>query len=151
MPSGSFTTNAVIRGAGDFLVEAYVGNDRWRHDIINDHFDDLSTLSVVIEAPIGPHPAGTPLHTVLDDIVLRMIALESSNKRAGTFKADAYLLAVGGTVTSGGTTTGVWAAYSAIQGEVTNSFTADAFAAFAFSLDAVLAGYGEIGVNAVIV
>jgi hypothetical protein len=135
-----------------FSVRAYIAHDRWRHDINNDHFGDLSTLGVVIEAPVGPWVEGTPLHYVLDWFAQRIIDIESVTKHKRNYSMDAYILAPGATVDiGGGTILGVMNALSVIQKSYSSSFTADAFKALAFSLDAHLRGYAEFSVQAVVV
>ena len=52
---GSFTANAIIDD-GESL----------RHRRAQDHESTLPDTRVVLDEPIGPYPAGTDLHTVLD-------------------------------------------------------------------------------------
>jgi hypothetical protein len=135
-----------------FSAHAYIVHDRWRHDINNDHFGDLSTLGVVIEAPVGPWVEGTPLHYVLDWFAQRIIDIESVTKHKRNFGANAYILAPGITVDlGGGLIMGVMDAHSVLLKSRSSSFTADAFKAFAFSLDAHLRGYAEFTLEAVVV
>jgi hypothetical protein len=134
-----------------FTAHAYIVGDRWRHDINNDHFGDLSSLGVIIDAPVGQWEAGTPLHYVLDWFAQRIISIESVTKRKYSFHTDSYVLGLGETVEVSGTVYGVWAAYSVIDKSYTDSFTADAIKGLVFTLDAHLRGYAELNVDAVIV
>lgn len=135
-----------------FTAHAYIVNDRWRHDINNDHFGDLSTLGIVIEAPVGPWVEGTPLHFVLDWFAQRLIDVESVTKHKSNFSANAYVLTPGDSVdTGGGTILTVNDLQAVILKSYSSSVTADAFFAFAFGIDAHLRGYAEFSLEAVVV
>jgi hypothetical protein len=136
---------------GDFSIGAWIVNDRWRHDINHDHFGDLSTVGVVIESPIGPWEMGTPVQYVLDWLVQRVIKMESSNKFAGAFSVSAYILSPGGTITTGGTTQGIIAGYAIKQKNLTGAYNLNAIRGLVFTIDAVLRGYAELTIDAVIV
>lgn len=141
--------------AGDsrvFTAHAYIVRDRWRHDINNDHFGDLSTLGVVIEAPVGPWVEGTPLHFVLDWFAQRLIDVESVTKHKFNFSSNAYILTPGDSVDiGGGTILTVNDLQAVILESYTDSFTVDAFKSFAFTIDAHLRGYAEFTLEAVVV
>lgn len=149
----SFTADAVVVSSDSniFTIHAYIVNDRWRHDINNDHFGDLSSLSVIIDAPVGQWQTGTPLHFVLDWFAQRVIDIESVNKQISSFTSNAYVLAPGSTVEVSGTVFGVWISYSVFLDSNSVSFTADAIKGLIFTLDAHLRGFAEITVDAVIV
>ena len=131
---------------------AWIVGGRVRHDINLDHFGDLSSLGVVLEEKIGSQEAYTPLHYVLDWLVQRMIKLESSNHFGTGFKADAYILAPGGTIDlGGGNIQGVYSAHSVIGDTTAGTLTVDALFALSVSMDAVIRALEEITVDAVIV
>lgn len=154
MAQGFYTADAVLVSSDSrvFGAYAYIVGDRWRHDINNDHFGDLSTLGVVIDAPVGQWEAGTPLHFVLDWFAQRIIDIESVDKQKFSFHTDAYILAPGSTVEVSGTVYGVWTTYSVVRVPDTGfSFTADAIKGLVFTLDAHLRGYAEFNLDAVVV
>lgn len=136
---------------GDFSIGAYIVHDRWRHDLVNDHYGDLSTLGVIIEQPIGPYGAGTPLQYVLEYLIDRMLLLEGSNHGVGRFTMDAYILAYGDTIDLSGTILGVLSASAVKFKGRTGSFTMNARRCKGFTMDAVLRGASTISVDAVIV
>jgi hypothetical protein len=146
-----FTIDAYL--AHNFSVGAYIVGDRWRHDLTNDHFGDLSSLQVVTEQYYGPYPPGTPLHYVLDWLVNRIVALESVEKGYGNFGIQAYVLAYGDVIDLGGTSLGIFSIDSVkwmYRGGM--NFTIDA-ADFvhAFSMDAKIRFQGELYIEAVVV
>jgi hypothetical protein len=150
----TFTIDANIRGLGTFGVTAYIVGDRWRHDIVNDHFGDLSSLQVITEKWFGPYPPGTPLHYVLDWLVNRIVELESVEKGYGKLFLNAYILALGGSVESGGTVRGAFGIdgvkFQAVSGGG-RQFYLDAELTMGFSMDAYIRFQGAIYVEAVVV
>lgn len=137
---------------GSFTIGAFIGNDRWRHDINNDHFGDLSDLMVVIESPVGPWPQGTPLHFVLQDLAGRMLSLEDGEHRVGRFYVDSVLMAYGGSYSpSAGTYVSIFGIFAAIRRSRSGSFTAGASFRKIFSVDAIVKGQYSFAINAVVV
>lgn len=90
MPSGSFTGDSEIV-ARHFYGDAWIIADRWRHHRIRDHEGAESDLYVVLAANVGPYVAGTPIHYVLEDMVARLLALESATRQRGSFTGDAWI------------------------------------------------------------
>lgn len=138
----------------DFKAAAWIVGGRVRHDINNDHFGDLSTLGVVLEERLGGIEAYTPLHDVLEELVTRMLKLESSNHYATGYSADAYILAPGGTVDlGGGNIQGVYSSHAILQDETIEwtALTVDAMFALDFTMDAVIRALEDYTVDAVIV
>lgn len=137
-----------------FTMDAYVVGDRWRHDIVNDHFGDLSSLQVVSEQWFGPYPPGTPLHYILEWLVNRIIDIESREKGFGQVSMNAYLLDLGGSVESGGTVRGAFSIdgvrFQAVSGGGRH-FYLDADFVMGFNMDAYIRFQGAIYVNAVVV
>lgn len=150
MATATFTIDSAF--SIPFTINAYIVGDRWRHDLTNDHFGDLSSLQVVSEQYFGPYPPGTPLHYILEYLVNRIIELESRAKGFGNFGVNAYLLDLGGTVESGGTVRGALGIdavkWSYIGGK---NFKIDGVFAFSFSMDAAIRFEGAIYLDAVVV
>lgn len=136
---------------GSFGLGAYIVSDRWRHDINNDHFGDLSTLSVIIEAPIGRWPQGTPLHFVLDDIATMLSEAESKDMQLYSFGAYAIIVGPGGTVTSGSNVRSALSVNAIRKRSYTATFAANAVKGKAFTIDAIIRAQAYFSVNAVIV
>ena len=138
----------------DFRTAAWIAGGRVTHDINRDHFGDLSTLGVVLEERLGGIEAYTPLHDVLEELVSRMLKLESSNHYAFGVRTDAYILAPGGTVDlGGGDIQGVYSSHAILQDETIEwtGLTIDAMFALDFSMDAVIRALEEYSADAVIV
>lgn len=134
-----------------FTIQAHIINDRWRHDINNDHWGDLSDLAVLIEEPIGPWAAGTPLHYVIADLAARTTILESSNHRTAQFTANAVLVGAGSSWEDGGTTTTLFSANAVFFASFEDAFTIDSQFQKVFTIDAWISGVGEFSVNAVLI
>lgn len=138
----------------DFKAAAWIVGGRVQHDINRDHFGDLSTYNIALDDRIGEMEMFTPLHDVLNYLVERMIKLESSNHSASSFKADAYILAPGGTVDlGGGNIQGVYSAHSVFKDESIEwtALTVDALFALSFSMDALVRALEDFTVDSVIV
>jgi hypothetical protein len=136
-----------------FGVGAYIVNDRWRHDIVNDHFGDLSSLQVVTERAFGPYPAGTPLHYILEWLVSRIIEIESRVKGFGNLFINAYILGLGDVVESGGTVRGVFS-IDGVKFKANahvGTMGIDAEFVMGFKMDAHIRFQGAIYVEAVVV
>jgi hypothetical protein len=74
-----------------FGADAWIIGGRNRHSRLDDHFGTQPDSYVFIDGPVGPHPSGTDLHTVLLDIVARLSALEDGYHRVSSFDAGAII------------------------------------------------------------
>lgn len=132
MPGGTFTADAIVLYSSmdewfeitadavlayrGFTASAYIVADGFQtHDVNRDHHGILSDLKVAITEDIGPYVAFTPLHWILEDILARVTALETSDRVRSSFTADA------------------WVALSGTYG--TGVFTADAMLATVFEFE----------------
>jgi hypothetical protein len=75
-----------------FTASAYIVADGFQtHDINRDHHGILSDLRVAISEDIGSYVAFTPVHWVLDDLLARLIALESATRVTSAVTADSWI------------------------------------------------------------
>lgn len=130
--------------SADFTADAWILGERWRHHRQRDHFGVDSDLYVALSEPIGPWDEFTPVHFVIEDLMARLVALETSTHVLGSFTCNAYFAAPGTWIESpAGTWTSI-ARLDAVIGSLatTDSFTADAFFNMAddFTADAYLVG-----------
>jgi hypothetical protein len=170
--SSSFSANAVLRSQVlfgltanavlhanlyTFSADAIVGTataQRWRHHRLRDHFGFESDENVALSAPLGPFPAGTPIHDVVDDLISRLTALESGNHYVFSFTGNGYILAPGTVVeTSPGTWRGAFFMSAALKKNMTGSFTANAVITRGgrFTANAVIQGPRSFVAYAVII
>jgi len=120
MPTATLTADAVVAPLR-ITADAWIADERWRHHRIRDHMGAESDLYVVLSERIGPYEMYTPIHWVIDDMVTRILALESGNKVLNlSFVADAWI-AVSGTYQRGN-----WVVDAVIGKSQSGSFKADA-------------------------
>jgi hypothetical protein len=142
---GTFTAEAEI-APRRFTADAWVMSDgRWRHHRVRDHFGPEDTKYIVLEANAGKYMAGTPVHYIIEDLVLRIEALEKGNREFRSFTVDAFL-AVSGTWGLGFLT-----ADASIFDTITGTLTADAVITKGGSLTASARFAGRITAEAFIV
>lgn len=96
--SGSFSSDAFVQGY--ITVDAWILADRWRHHRVRDHWGPESDLYVVLSSDIGKYVEGTPVHTVLEDMLYRIQQAEDNNRVWDDFTLDAWV-AVSGTYGQG--------------------------------------------------
>lgn len=130
--ASSFTANAdieflVLRFTADAVIGVNLIGNRWQHHRLRDHFGLESDLFIGLSERLGPWEEGTPLHFVLEDLISRMDALESSTHNVSSFTGDGIVLAPGGTVSSSGTVRSVYFADAVLKKIPSRSFTAQAF------------------------
>ena len=140
MPGGSFTLDAEIV-ARFFTLDAWIVDDRWRHDRQLAHSGVESDLYVVLAEDTGPYVAFTPIHYVLEDILERLTWLETATRTRGSFTLDAWISdkvftldAIIKATMSGSFTLDAWIG-------TRNTFTLDAWisaAVHTFTLDAYI-------------
>jgi len=94
MASSSFAADATI-AARSFGVDAWVIGDRWRHHRVRDHFGPEDARYVVLYENVGPYPAGTPVHYIIEDLFAKINQLENTERRRFDFSVDAFLSAIG--------------------------------------------------------
>jgi hypothetical protein len=90
MPSATFTFDADI-AFKRFSADAVIVGNRLRHDRTNDHTGTQDTTTVVLSDAIGGYAAGTTVQAVLADLAARLVALESSTRRRGSWTVDAFI------------------------------------------------------------
>lgn len=128
-----------------FTADAWILGERWQHHRVRDHFGVDTDLFVVLSEDVGPYVAFTPLHYVIEDMVSRIVALESGEKQTGSFTADAFI-ATSGTYGKGAIFADAVIRKTGMAGSFTadavlkrgGSFTADAFILLAFTADAYI-------------
>lgn len=136
MPSATLTSDAVIAPYRLF-ADAWIVAEHWRHHRVYDHYGIESDLYVALSEQVGKYAAYTPVHFVLEDMIARIEALESSSKRRASFTFDAWI------ATSGTYGMGVLFTDAIVfRSGLSDSFTIDAVITRggAFTVDAYVAG-----------
>ena len=106
MPESSFTGDAFIRGDGQ------------KHHRLYDHDGSDSDLNVVLSQRVGPYEEGASVHSVLDDLMARILRLENYDRVRSSFTGDAHI------------STNAFTGDAVILKSIEDSFTGDAFVAF---------------------
>jgi len=94
MATGSFTADAVV-GPRSFTADAWILRLRPQHHRVRDHYGPESDLFVVLDSDVGPYKGGTPLHFVIEDILERLLSLETATKVRSSVTAEAWLALTG--------------------------------------------------------
>jgi hypothetical protein len=87
---GGFTADSKIRARG-FTASAWINGGRSGHSRLLDHFGTQPDTVVVLDGAISKYPSGATVHSVLEDIISRLEALESGAHWVFMAAADAFI------------------------------------------------------------
>jgi hypothetical protein len=107
-------------GSGQFVLDAWIMGDRWKHHRVRDHFGPENATYVVCDTPIGRFPPGTPIPTIIADMMDRLWWLDNATRHRGSFTLDAFIAA------SGTYGRGLFTVDAAIKSTRSGSFVLDA-------------------------